>query len=77
MILEPGPLGERYIVVAVDALTKWVEVGALKDKASQTTAKWFHEQVTCRYGTPDLVRSDRGLEFHGAFAAYLTSVGCR
>lgn len=63
-------------MVAVDPLTKWVEVGALTDKASATVMNWFHENVTCRYGPPARVRSDRGLEFQGTFKTYLESIGC-
>ena len=64
-------------MAAVDAMTKWVEVGALRDKASATVAAWFHENITCRYGPPARVRSDRGREFMGAFTQYLEGIGCK
>ncbi len=64
-------------MVAVDPMTKWVELGALKDKASATVATWFHENITCRYGPPARVHPDRGLEFKGAFSTYLESIGCK
>lgn len=73
----PGPAGEVHAVVAVDPLTKWVEIGALRDKSSATVAQWFHENITCRYGPPGRVRCDRGTEFYGAFQDYLESIGCR
>ena len=31
----------------------------------------------CHYGTPRIVRTDRGSEFRGAFAAYLREMGIR
>lgn len=64
-------------MVAVDPMTKWVEIGALRDKASATVATWFHENITCRYGPPARVRSDQGTEFKGAFSTYLDSIGCK
>ena len=71
-----GPRGEIHAIVAVDPMTKWVEVGALVDKTSAMVMNWFHENVTCKYGPPARVRSDRGLEFQGVFKTYLESIGC-
>lgn len=73
----PGANGEVHAIVAVDAMTKWVEIGALKDRSSATIAAWFHFNITCRYGPPGRVRSDHGGEFHGAFAQYLNGIGCK
>lgn len=53
-----GRNGEIHAIVAVDPMTKWVEIGAIKDKSSATVATWFHETITCRYGPPAKVRSD-------------------
>ena len=72
-----GRDGEIHAIVAVDPMTKWVEIGALKDKASSTIATWFHENITCRYGPPARVRSDQGTEFKGSFKTYLESIGCK
>jgi hypothetical protein len=72
-----GRNGEVHAVVAVDPMTKWVEIGAIKDKSSSTIATWFHEAITCRYGPPAKVRSDQGTEFKGVFKTYLESIGCK
>jgi hypothetical protein len=69
-----GSGGEVHAVVAVDPMTKWVEIGAIKNKASSTVANWFHETITCRYGPPVHVRCDQGTEFKGAFKVYLESI---
>ncbi len=66
-----------HAIVAVDPMTKWVEIGPLKDKASATVATWFHTNITCRYGPPGRVRCDQGTEFKGAFDTYLRSIGCK
>jgi hypothetical protein len=72
-----GPEGEVHAIVAVDPMTKWVEIGALRNKASATVASWSHANITCRYGPPARVRSDQGTEFKGAFAAYLKGINCQ
>lgn len=57
-LTPPGPRGEVHAIVAVDPMTKWVEIGALTDRASATITAWFHENITCRYGPPARVRTD-------------------
>ena len=76
-LTPPGPNGEVHAVVAVDAMTKWPEIGALRDKSAATVAGWFHQNITCRYGPPAQVRCDQGTEFRGAFATYLRGIGCK
>ena len=72
----PGPNGECHCIIAVDVMSKWVELGALVDKSSHTITRWFHDNITCRFGTPRLVRCDQGNEFKGDFIRYLESIGC-
>jgi hypothetical protein len=47
----------------VDYFTKWVELRTLTDRTSATLATFFHEDIMCRYGQPELIRSDNGKEF--------------
>ena len=44
--------GEVHAIVAVNPMTKWVEIGAIKDKLSATVTTWLHETIMCRYGPP-------------------------
>ena len=58
-----GPLpesnnGDKWVIVAVDCYSRWVELAALKDKASDTTARWFMESILARYGKCAYVRTD-------------------
>lgn len=72
-----GDRSMRYLIVAVCPFSKWVEAGPLPDKQSSTVTTWFHSHVVCRYGAPACVRTDRGGEFKGDFAAYLERLGVR
>ena len=62
-----GPLpnagGKRYIIVAIDLFTKWVETRAISNQSARTTAKFLIEQILCRHGSPAVLISDQGRNF--------------
>src|SRR4051812_798020 len=63
-----GPLprtltGKRYIILAVDFFTKYIEVTAVEDADAQTVTKFIHSDIICRHGVPKEITSDRGTEF--------------
>ena len=58
-----APDGSQNILVAIDPFTRWVEIGRIPHLNSHEAIVWFHENITCRYGLPYMVRSDRGTEF--------------
>ena len=55
--------GNRYIVVVKDALTKWVEMGALPDKSAAGAIEWLIDNVVLRHGVPHVIITDKGSEF--------------
>ena len=73
--LPAGANGETILIVCVCVFSKWVEAAPLPNRSSRTTANWFHNSITCRYGVPKVVRSDLGREFQGKFSEYLTRIG--
>ena len=40
--------GEKYLIVAIDCYSKWVECGALTNRKSRTIAQWFYTNVLAR-----------------------------
>lgn len=70
-----GPLpvttsGMKYIAVAVDSLSKWVEAEPLPDKSAVATAQ-FMLRVLARHSCPHEVVTDNGTEFMGDFSRLL------
>ena len=63
-----GPLpvitnGNRYIVVAIDYLTKWAEARAIPNSSAQAIVPFIHEDIICRHGFPKEIILDRGTTF--------------
>ena len=50
--LQPITTGVKYIIVAIDHLTKWVEAQAVKDLGARTLAKFVQEQIIHRHSCP-------------------------
>ena len=68
----PGPLPltvrhHRYVLVMVEHFSKWIELVALPDKASEGAAYAFLDRVLSHFGAPAEVLTDQGTEFQGEF----------
>ena len=64
-----GPLprtkqNNRYIVTAMDYLTKWPEARALQEATAEKVADFIYEDIICRHGCPAKILSDRGTHFN-------------
>lgn len=58
--------GNKYLIVAIDYLTKWVEAMPAPDCTSETAAT-FIGGLLDRFGCMAVVRTDQGRHFQGAF----------
>nr|GEX72701.1 reverse transcriptase domain-containing protein [Tanacetum cinerariifolium] len=67
--------GNKYILVAVDYLSKWVEAKALSTNDSRVVCK-FLKNLFARFGTPRAIISDRGTHFcNDQFAKVMQKFG--
>src|SRR5205807_1815332 len=65
-VMGPLPVtrnGKRYIILAVDFFTKYLEGIAVDEVDAQTVAQFIHSDIICRHGVPKELTSDRGTEF--------------
>ncbi|GJU97811.1 reverse transcriptase domain-containing protein [Tanacetum coccineum] len=71
----PSSLGNKYILVAVDYLSKWVEVKVLPTNDARVIVK-FLKSLFSRFGTPRAIISDRGTYFcNDQFAKVMLKYG--
>ncbi|GKD65743.1 reverse transcriptase domain-containing protein, partial [Tanacetum coccineum] len=62
MGLFPYSRGNKYILIAVDYLSKWVKAKALPTNDARVDVK-FLKSLFARFGTPHAITSDRGTHF--------------
>ena len=60
--LKPSK-GYNYVIIAIDYFTKYVEIGALKDKSALSFAMWIFNNIFCHYGVTDIHITNNGMEF--------------
>ena len=63
--LTESPSGNKYILMAVDQFTKWLECYPLPDQSANLIAKALIENFFSRFGMPLEIHSDQGANFTG------------
>src|ERR1044072_6578537 len=63
-----GPLpetkrGNKYIIVAMDYLTRWPEARATPTATAMEASKFIYEDIICRHGIIDIIYTDQGTHF--------------
>nr|GEW74348.1 reverse transcriptase domain-containing protein [Tanacetum cinerariifolium] len=75
MGLFPSSRGNKYILVAIDYLSKWVEAKALPTNDARVVCK-FLKSLFARFGAPRAIISDRGTHFcNNQFAKVMLKYG--
>ncbi|GJR13087.1 reverse transcriptase domain-containing protein [Tanacetum coccineum] len=71
----PPSRGNKYILIAVDYLSKWVEAKALPTNDARVVVK-FLKSLFARFGTPRAIISDHGTHFcNDQFAKVMSKYG--
>nr|XP_009602207.1 uncharacterized protein LOC104097354 [Nicotiana tomentosiformis] len=50
--------GHKFILVAIDYFTKWVEAITLKTVAKKVVVDFVHSNIICRFGIPKIIITD-------------------
>ena len=57
----------RFILVAIDYFTKWVEVASYKLVTKNMVADFFRNNLICRFGVPESISTDNGENLNSHF----------
>lgn len=60
------PGGKKFMFVAMDYFTKWVEVEAVVKITEPVIRKFLWKNIRCQYGIPRVLISDNDAQFTGS-----------
>ena len=66
------PKGNRYIIVAVEYLSKWQEAKAVTEANALSVSNFLYQNIICRFGCFTHLHTDRGTEFVNEVVEKLT-----
>ena len=67
--------GHKYIVVAIDYFSRWIEVESFTILKAKQMAKFIEKSLICRYGVPHHIVTDNGVQFQAEIAELLQRYG--
>ncbi len=62
----------KYIIIAIDYVTKWVEARALKTNTTVVTINFLYECILAKFRCPLIIVTDQGIRFINDAIKYLT-----
>ncbi|KAJ8651993.1 hypothetical protein O0I10_012388 [Lichtheimia ornata] len=76
-INPPSKNGNRYLLVAVDYLTRWPVVAAVPNISEKTAASFLFNCVVKDFGVPTYILTDRGANFKSDYVHNFKWTGCK
>jgi hypothetical protein len=76
--LPPAQGNLKYVVVAVEYFSKWIEAKPLAIITSATVQKFFWQNIVCRFGVQKAITVDNGTQFEAeAFKEFCEQIGTK
>jgi hypothetical protein len=74
--LPPAQGDLKYVVVAVEYFSKWIEVKPLATITLAIVQKFFWQNIVCRFGVPKAITVDNETHFDAkAFKSFCDQIG--
>ena len=61
----------RFILVAIDYFTKWVEAVSYASVTKNVVARFIKQNLICRYGIPERIITDNGINLNNTMITAL------
>ena len=58
--LPPSQEGNKFVVVAIEYFTRWIETKPLATITSELVKKFFWQNIICRFAVPRILTVDNG-----------------
>ena len=76
--LPQGKRQMKFLLIAIDYFTKWVEAEALATITETKVQNFVWKNIVCRFGIPRTIISDNGRQFDSqAFRSFCSNLGIR
>jgi hypothetical protein len=76
--LPPAQGNLKYVVVAVEYFSKWIEAKPLATITSATIQKYFWQNIVCRFSVPKAITVDNRTQFDAeTFKAFCSQIGTK
>jgi hypothetical protein len=76
--LPPAQGNLKYVVVAVEYFSKWIEAKPLATITSVTVQKFFWQNIVCLFGVPKAITVDNGTQFDAkTFKHFCDKIGTK
>jgi transposase InsO family protein len=76
--LPPTQGNLKYVVVAVEYFSKWIEAKPLATITSATIQKFFWQSIICRFGVPKAITVDNRTQFDAeTFKTFCSQIGTK
>jgi hypothetical protein len=62
-INPPSNKGHKFVLLATDYFTKWVEAIPLKEVTPENMIEFVKEHIIYRFGIPQTITTDQGAQF--------------
>jgi len=77
-IYPPSSKGHKFILVATDYFTKWIEAVPLKKVTSANMIDFLKEHIVYQFGIPQTITTDLGTMFtSGEFDEFAIGMGIK